>query len=307
MRVWVWGLLLVVVLVGWGGCQKIPETLAVPTPEPHLRVATGHDPLQIREIDIEHYLMGVLAGEIYADWPEETLMAQAVASRTYALYRLSHPAHDNFDMTATVSDQVFDLTKPPPQSVMQAVRATRGEVLEMDEVVVPGFFHSCCGGHTEIASNVWSWAGSFPYFDSKPDPYCKKCKDWDWEYSVSREELEATLTESGFQLPEGWFINTELYHTSPRVWRVVIMSPILTQKPLQIAGVDFRRLLGYSNLKSTIFSVNEGEDLVTFYGRGFGHGVGMCQWGARGLALKGAKYDEILNYYYPQTTLVTAY
>ena len=289
------------------GCPRPPETANVSTPEPHLRVAVQKNPLVIKEIDMEHYLMGVLVGEMYADWPLATLMAQAVASRTYALYRMEHPTDAEFDVTANVDDQVFDRTQPPHSSVVEAVKQTRGEVLLFNGEVIPAFFHSCSGGYLEKPSRVWRWAKPYDFLGAKADPHAEDCKDWSWEYTVSRRELSKTLRRWGYQLPEGWFIQLSTYPGSPRVRDVSFVSPLLPVSPVRLSGARFRRLMGFSDVKSTLFSVDEEKKSVTFKGRGFGHGVGMSQWGARGLALTGASYEDILKYYYPQTILTKVY
>ena len=288
-------------------CQKSPPPFKVQTPEPHLRVAIQKDPLIIQEVGIERYLMGVLANETYASWPKETLMAQAVASRTYALYRLGHPTHADFDLTASMSDQIFEAKGVTPPSIVEAIQKTRGQALFFKDEIIPAFFHSCCGGYTERASHVWQWAEPYDFLKAKPDPHCDKCKHWYWEYTISREAFSEKFNQKGYVFPEGWFLQLKKQSRSPRIQEIEIVSPLLFLKPLRISGVHFRRIMGYANVKSTLMNVEETGSLLTFKGRGYGHGAGMCQWGSRGLALAGTSYEDILQYYYPETNLIKMY
>ncbi|OGP14537.1 MAG: hypothetical protein A2053_04680 [Deltaproteobacteria bacterium GWA2_50_8] len=294
-------------LVQQQGCQRPPPSPQSLAPEPHLRVALQQDPLIVKEINIEGYLMGVLAHEIYADWPRPTLMAQAVASRSYALYRLSHPVHEEFDLSASVSDQVFNPTEKLPLSVIEAVSQTWGQVLLFKGEVIPAFFHSCCGGYTEAAKRVWRWADPYTFLVSQPDSYCEHCKYQDWEYSILRETLAETMRHYGYDLPEGWVLRLRASRESPRIREVDFVLPLVPIHPVRMTGAHFRQILGYQNLKSTLFSLEEDGPLLTFKGHGFGHGVGMCQWGAKGMALEGKTLEDILHFYYPETELKRIY
>ena len=275
--------------------------------EPKLRVAIRQDPLRVIQISMESYLMGVLASEIYADWPLATLMAQAVASRSYALYRLGHPVHGKYDVTATVFDQVFVHGSDVFAEVREAVVLTRGQVLLTGQEVIPAFFHSCCGGHTESAAHVWPWAQDYPFLKGKGDPYCSECKHQEWEYIISREELTEKLSTFGYVLPEVWFVQVQSRSGNPRVDNIGFLSPLLHASPIQLPGNELRKVLGYDQLKSTLFTVEENGEALIFRGKGYGHGVGMCQWGARGMALAGRSYLEILSYYYPETVIKRIY
>ena len=132
--------------------------------EPEIRVAFPTQPRQIIKMPVEEYLLGVLAAEIPPTWPQAALEAQAVASRSYALYRKAHPRSPDYDLLAGVGDQAYQFQDTYSADLAQAVKATRGRVLIWQGDVIPAFFHSCCGGHTEAASRVWAWATSYPFY-----------------------------------------------------------------------------------------------------------------------------------------------
>ena len=116
----------------------------------------------VSEVPLERYLAGVLAKEVHADWPLEALKAQAVASRTYALYRKEHPRDPLFDVYSDVSDQVFAGEAKPSRRIVQAVLETEGEILNHEGTLFPAFFHSCCGGGGEAGGSGWGGGNGSP-------------------------------------------------------------------------------------------------------------------------------------------------
>lgn len=260
------------------------------------------DELHLREIPLERYIAGVLEKEVRHDWPLEALKAQAVAARTYAIYRKSKPRDAQFDVLSDTSDQVFESDENHSPAIVRAVRETEGETLQFGGRVLEAFFHSCCGGTSEDADQVWPGSHPEPLRSVHEDPYCSTCPPAHWKYRLSFRELGERLSQAN--LPSsGWTaVSIVSRDASGRVEQVTLESA--TRKPTPMSGITFRKILGYTNLKSTLFNITaEGEDLV-FDGRGAGHGVGLCQWGAKAMAEKHKNYRDILNFYYPGAEIV---
>ncbi|MBI4374318.1 MAG: SpoIID/LytB domain-containing protein [Deltaproteobacteria bacterium] len=252
-----------------------------------IRVAIQKEPLEVREIPIESYVIGVLAKEVHPDWPIESLKAQAVASRTYALYRKEHPrsASGDYDLEDTVQDQLFVEQKNPPSSLIQASGETAGEVLQYEGKIFPAFYHGSCGGIGEEAESVWPGEAVRPVNQIHPDPFCEASPPSNWSYELRKEEGEIMSIERS---------------STGRVTSLVFKSADRTQK---ISGNRLREMIGYQKIRSTLFDVEEEADRVMISGHGSGHGVGLCQWGAKGMGDQGFTYREILEFYYPGATL----
>lgn len=277
---------------------------AVWATEPSLRVALSTAPPYVVEFQMEEYLLGVLAAEVPADWPLEALKAQAVAARSYALYRTRHPQTDGYDLEATVNDQLFQLHKVYSDQLVHAVRSTRGEILQWRDQSIPAFFHSCCGGYTEQASQVWTWAKDLTFYQAKADPYCGLCPDQGWEYRMTKDEMTLLLQMNRLAGGQVDHVILVSHEETKRVQQVAIITDAET---IQLSGNRFRKLFGYDRVRSTVFNVLEFGDQLLFVGSGFGHGVGLCQWGAREMALKGKRYRQILQFYYPEVELKRIY
>lgn len=265
-----------------------------------LRVAFPGPPVQVISVPLEDYVMGVLTSEMPVSWPLEALKAQAIAARSYAIYRIQHPRHRHYDVEAGVADQAFRWADQYPERTRQAVRATSGQILNWRGEAIPAFFHSCCGGQTEQASHVWTWAQEYSFYEVRSDPFCHQCPTESWEFAVDKEELSQQLQSQAIA-------SGTVDHVVPQNWsqgrRVKEVAVITDAETIALPSQDFRALLGYENVKSTSFSLLESGKQVTFVGQGFGHGVGLCQWGAREMARQGKSYREILQFYYPGVTL----
>ncbi|MDO8643468.1 MAG: SpoIID/LytB domain-containing protein, partial [bacterium] len=154
-----------------------------------IRIAVQKDPLKVVTLPLEEYIQGVLQGEIPTDWPLEALKAQAVTARTYTLYRISHPANEEYDLETTVEDQVYKKSDEIPPSVQKAVQETAGEVLKKRGEIIPAFYHSCCGGITEDPAIIWGG----PSLKSVRDPNCLSCPNRSWEVEIGKERLREVL------------------------------------------------------------------------------------------------------------------
>lgn len=277
----------------------------------------------IERVGIESYLAGVVSAEL-GDHPEgddQAAMAQAVVSRTYAVRNAGRWRAQGFDLAATVGDQRYDGVQGETPQAWRAVRATRGQILTWEGRPIDAFFHSTCGGRTADASEVFS-GGRRPYLRSVADvdgdglAYCRISPRYQWREEWSEEALVAALrrtlpVEAGVRAADVAMVRgiEVAGHTpSGRVSRLTIR---LGGRTVTVTGAAVRRVLlppGQDILRSAVFtlrarSANGRVAGLVADGRGAGHGVGLCQWGAIGRARAGQRYPQILAAYFPGTSL----
>ncbi len=254
----------------------------------------------VQEFPMEEYLVGVLAREVSENWPLEALKAQAVASRTYAARRMreAKAAGKSFDLAADVSHQAYsDASAVPEGSPFRlAVEQTQGEIL-CDGLGYPieAAFHSTCGGRTESAAAVWT--RDLPYLQSVECNWCGDSPHFFWQVDFEESELLAVLRTLGVQ---GNSLHKFEVTARTSSGRASVLAAVTDVGEYEIQAKDLREAIGDMRLKSLLFQVSSEEGGLThILGSGFGHGVGMCQWGAKGFALEGAGYKKILKTYYP--------
>ncbi|HEY3247345.1 MAG TPA: SpoIID/LytB domain-containing protein [bacterium] len=254
----------------------------------------------INELDLETYLYGVLKMEVDPRWPAEALKAQAVAARTLALYSLNRYAAEGYDVRATTDTQVYGGVIAEDPRATAAVDDTRGIVMLSGGRPVFSAFHSDSGGYTE--SSEFVWGGRYAYLRGVPDPYTAGAA---WMVRLDFPALEDLLRRAGRII--GGIAGIDVGDLSPS-GRVLTMHVSTSTGVVDVKGTDLRAIVGAERMKSTLFTVRviAGDPpIAEFSGRGNGHGVGMSQWGARGQALLGRSYLEILRYYYTGVTLET--
>lgn len=246
----------------------------------------------INVIPLEDYLAAVLGSEMPVSFPLEALKAQAVAARTYALQKKLEAYSNPFHLGSSVLHQVYGGVNREDPKTRTAVEATRGEVLTFELAPIEAYFHASCGGRTE--SGQAALQRNLPYLQPVDCP-CGKLPASRWTASVSDAELRSALRES----PDGLRVagRTDTH----RVTRVTLGDGSA------LDGAQFRRKLGYTRLKSLDFEVERSGHGYVFSGRGYGHGAGLCQWGAKALADQGRPYREILSHYYPGAELQQLY
>lgn len=244
----------------------------------------------INWIDLEAYLYSVLGAEMPASWPQEALKAQAVAARSYALSRRSRTQNDLYDLGGTTTHQVYKGLASEAASTVAAVNATQGQVLTYGNQIIEAVFHSSSGGHTENAEDVWQ--SSRPYLRSVVD-FDQDAPVFRWAETFSAQQFSQRITGIG-----------RLQSVAPEritpQGRVVSMRLQGNQGSRVLTGAELRQALG---LRSTLFSIAVNGDSVQVNGRGYGHGIGMSQWGARAMAAQGYGYQQILAHYYQGTML----
>jgi stage II sporulation protein D len=258
--------------------------------------------LVVNELPLEDYLAGLINCEISSQWPMEAIKAQAVVARSYAYFQREARKNAIYHLESSVIDQVYDGCSIEDSRAVRGVRETSGEVLTYNNNVIQAFFHSNCGGHTESSENVWGYA--LPYLQGIDCSYCLSAPSAKWEQTLSLDRIESLLRSNGYQVAGLRDIKTGRRNRSGRVTDLTLIG---IMGRLTISAVNFRKAVGYTLIKCTNFEVRiAGADAV-FSGIGYGHGVGLCQWGAKHRAGDGFDYREILSYYYPGTRLKKIY
>ncbi|MBW4548195.1 MAG: SpoIID/LytB domain-containing protein [Symplocastrum torsivum CPER-KK1] len=252
-------------------------------------VPTSKGLTAVNHVNLEHYLYSVLGAEMSPSWPLEALKAQAVAARSFALHKRSS-GNSAYDVTNTTSSQVYKGIETEAQSTHQAVNATAGQVMTYGGKVILAAFHSSSGGHTENVEDIWT----------QPLPYLRGVADYDmgapvfqWTKSFSRGEMSRLISGVGN------VVSMTPERRTPQ-GRVVTMKVQGDRGTKRVSGNDLRSALG---LRSTLFAVSSTGSGFQIDGRGYGHGLGLSQWGAHNLAAQGTNYQQILGHYYQSATL----
>jgi len=265
----------------------------------------------INELNIEDYLRGVVPAEMPSSWPAEALKAQAVVARNYALQRVEATSGASYNLTNDQSSQVYLGYDKEVPVTDQAVEDTRGVVMLNRGKLISAFFHSSSGGYTENSEDVWSSA--LPYIKYKKDPFDKNNLHYNWQVDYTTAQLLEMFKESGYEFKKITGIDTVYTASGARVKKLTVSGVGTDDKPLriEIANADNVRIaLG---LKSALFTLKKGYDKdknltgVNITGSGWGHGLGLSQWGANGMARQGYNYQEILKYYYSDIKIAENY
>lgn len=297
------------------GKRRYRGSIVVEQEENYLRV--------INQLPLEEYLYGVIKGEISHNWPMDVLYAQVIAARTYALKKIEEPSSQEqlYHLSATIDDQVYGGFESEEPRLLEAVDITGGKVITYQGDLINAFYHSCSGGYTVSSKDVWG-GEDFPYLRVGPDKFCEKSPYYNWEWEIKRSELRRILFEQGF--PTGIMYRLRIVSRAQNLsfaegGRVtgLFWEHQGGKSPVQpLTGKEFRELinkwLGPDKLRSALFDEvrlysKKGASYFLFRGRGSGHGVGMSQWGAKGMAEQGYSFEEILQFYYPGTKIEKRY
>ncbi|WP_223922465.1 SpoIID/LytB domain-containing protein [Geobacter sp. AOG2] len=254
--------------------------------------------LVVNELPLEDYLVGLINCEISSAWPIEAIKAQAVIARTYAVNRRESRRDALYHLESSVIDQVYNGCEIEDNRARRGVSETAGEVLTYNGAIIQAFYHSNCGGKTEAAENVWGM--SIPYLKGVDCQYCRLSPSSAWDQKLSLRDLEERLKAAGYKATGLIDIRAGARNSSGRLKDVIAVT---RRGEVAVPGNQFRKAIGYGIIKSTNFTVKVVNGDAIFSGLGNGHGVGLCQWGAKQRALEGFSYAEILSYYYPGTEL----
>lgn len=254
-------------------------------------------------VPLEDYVAGVVSNEMPPSWPEEALKAQAIAARSYALALMRERSHALWHVENSVLDQVYkhfgaSQEEEKKTKIDRVIEETRGLVLlNKKDRLLKAFYHSDCGGRTASSQSVW---GTKELVGGVVDSSCPRNPASIWNYQVSEEEFAQKLGVPGSKLVA---MNMD---KSPQDGRVHKIRVHLGEgKYKEINANHLRQMVGFNALRSTNFSVKKVGSQLIFDGKGFGHGVGMCQWGSRVMAERGAKFRSILSHYYPEAQIKT--
>ncbi len=256
--------------------------------------------LIIHHLPLEHYVLGTVASEMPTGWPLEALKAQAIAARTYALEKKYKSLHRLYHMESTILHQVYSGIKNVNKNVGKAIKQTKGQVIVFENALIEAMFHSTCGDKTENSHDVWG--GYLPYLTIVNCGFCKSSSTHRWSRTFSLSKLKRTLGKQVGRIRDVRIIKKT---KAGRTKKVRIQG---SKRTKTFTANQFRGFLGFSNMPSTWFSslrLRSGK--IHVRGRGFGHGVGLCQWGAYGMAKAGYKAKKIITRYYPGTKIRQMY
>jgi stage II sporulation protein D len=262
----------------------------------------GESLVVVNDLPMEEYVAGTVRAEASERWPAEALRALAVVARTYAVFLQARNAGRLYHLVAGSQDQQFAGLAPEGSPARDAARATAGQVLTWEGQVFPTFYHSDSGGVTEAPQSVFSGEG-IPPLAGVRDEFSLQSPNSSWAVTIPLSVIGERLRQGGLDV--GQVSGVTILERSPS-FRVVRLAVEHSRGTTTLRGADFRRLMGYDAVKSTLFVPVTQDGVVRFEGRGWGHGVGLSQFGAKGMAERGYRYPQILEHYYPGTALTTA-
>ena len=255
----------------------------------------------INRVGLEDYLYGVLCHEVSHRWPMEALKAQAIAARTFALYQVKQNRLQPYDLRNDIYSQVYGGSDFEKLSTTKAVDATRGEVLTYKGELLPAYYHAACSGGTESASTLWKV--DMPPLGGVPCDFCFGSPYHRWIKDIPLWALQEKLKSGGYKIGKITSVKALSKNASGRVGKLEIRD--VSGASVVLTGKDFRQLMGPNEVRSTKFDASVKWGQLLLDGRGWGHGVGMCQWGAFGQAKLGRKAEDIVRYYYPGVEITT--
>jgi len=256
-------------------------------------VRHGERYLRVCLVDLETYVAHVVTGELPDGWDPTVKAAQAIAARSYAMTELT--PERPYDIKASALAQNFR-REATDAGALDAAAATQGMVLMQGERVVRAFYHSTCGGRTTSPRELWGMVR--PVIEPVHCDHCDGSPLRRWSYETTLDELSRRL---GGTVRDAW---VETNDSTGRADRVAIET---TGGVRTFSGEEFRTLVGFTHLRSTWFVVERDGEALRFLGRGSGHGVGMCQWGARAMSQAGHTWREVLQFYYPGMSIGEMY
>jgi stage II sporulation protein D len=274
---------------------------------------------------VEDYLKGVIPFEMGKQGKAEfeALKAQAVTARTYALSRIKKSQKRGFDLESSILDQIYGSMDREEKLVNKAISETEGQVITYEGKFIQAFYHANCGGRTESVDEVWGHKKT-PYLVSVPDKnFCSWYKRYEWRVVWEREKLEQSLPQ---------YLKEHTKYDPEDVGQIKDVKVKRRSKSGRVKELEIKTNKGRLRLKkdkirwvirkagnpeailpSTLFALEiikneEGDiDTIIFEGRGNGHGTGMCQTGAIGMARLGYTYRQILKHYYSNTEITKVY
>ena len=251
----------------------------------------------IVELDFEDYLMGVVYAEMPASFSLEALKAQAVAARTYTKFKLAQSNHICDDPAHCQAWNENDYTENF-KKVSQAVNVTKGEIVTYLGEAIQAFFHSSSGGKTESSENVWG--AELPYLVAVDSPNEDKIMSTFYsEKEIAYKEMQEKI--NGYKGNKS--VSTDKLKSKIKILSKTEGNRVKELKidNVILSGTEIRNIF---DLRSANFEIELKDKSIVFKVKGYGHGVGMSQWGAEAMAKSGKNYYEILKHYYPNTEIL---
>jgi stage II sporulation protein D len=287
---------------------------------------TGSGCTVVNRLPIERYLESVVNSEFNSKWAREAVAAQVVAARTYAWFQLLETRRDPsklYDVESSQKDQVYTGLDRVDALAREIVQSTRGVILAAGKGKHPikAFYHSTCGGSTVLPEQVWGGRRVVGFRRGVPCKFCARSPVSEWSLTVTNNEMQDRIERAIRTDPEAKAALPRWFYKNPASWLLTAIQPKLAHatgskeqevelkfisraslgavRTARVNAYQFRNWLSPSRLKSTQFKVSMERGIAVFQGRGHGHGVGMCQWGAKAMGERGYKRDQILAHYYP--------
>jgi stage II sporulation protein D len=266
-------------------------------------VERDEDALRIvNDVGVEEYLYSVLGKEMSPEWPMEALKAQAVISRTFALKNLGRNDDQGYDLLDDVRSQVYGGVATENPRAIEAVKATEDQVLVYKGQLVETHFHACCGGHTSAVVTAWKGTRWERPLQGVRDSFCAHAPHFRWKKAIPSTQILGILPQNDRPYKKLKKITIGRRDVSGYVR---VLKFLTDEGTVRMRASDLRAKLGPDVLRSTYLTkIAVRKGVVQFAGRGWGHGVGLCQWGTRVQAKRGRKYKNILKFYYPGTKVV---
>ncbi len=260
------------------------------------------DGFVVNTVSLEEYLYSVVPREMPPSWPAAALQAQAICARTYVLQRSS--PRRNYDLVPSELDQVYGGVASETLSGRAAVEATANTVLHFGDEFAQIMYSSCCGGHTEASSDAWGGA-PFAYLGGVICPYCTASPEYRWQRVIEKNALASTFAA---ELMNYGALQSVRISAADSSGRAKMVELVAEHGSAFVKGSVFRTRVGARVIPSLLITkvdgTNAAPDQFSIEGGGLGHGVGLCQWGARGYAIAGGSVKDILALYFPGTDIV---
>ncbi|MGB6713139.1 MAG: SpoIID/LytB domain-containing protein [Candidatus Cybelea sp.] len=254
-------------------------------------------------VDLEAYLYSVVPLEMPPSWPPAALQTQTICARTYVLQR-SDPRRA-YDLVPSEMNQVYRGISSETPAAIAAVDATAGRVLSFGGNFAQVAYSSCCGGHTESSSEAWG-SIPIPYLQGVVCTSCSQSPHYRWTTTLSLDVVAQRLSVT--LAPFGRLTDVQLQDRDGS-GRARSLELVADRGSTSVPGSAFRRSIGSRVLPSLLLTdVRRAPDGASLQldGGGLGHGVGLCQWGGRGMALAGSQAPDILAFYFPGTTITSS-
>lgn len=247
----------------------------------------------VSEVELNNYITSVIANEVPVSWSDENFLTMSILVRTFVLDKYKKNKFKNFVVRDSVLDQVYKHVEDKKifNRIKKLVLSTdRLVLLDENNELYKVYYHSNCGGVTELPQNIWGADTSKN--QSVQCKYCKHAPNNIWSFSISASDLGRSLKITA--------LNDFKISNYTSTGRVAKLAAYYKAGTKEISSQKFRELLGFFNIKSTNFTIKKDEHNYVFEGKGFGHGAGLCQWGMKNLIASGATYNEVIKFYFPK-------